>query len=103
MCGCRCVTSARRWRRSHDTTNVALVKPTPQTLVDFELAQVPKGTPGSALNMYRAVYNMVRLKGLGKKPDGVLPTHEAAHLQALNDARLVEPTFDISMPNGYLD
>ena len=94
---------ARRWRRSHDTTNVALMKPTPQTLVDFELAQVPKGAPGSALNMYRAAYNMTRLKCLGKKPDGVLPTREAAHLQALNEARLLEPTFDISMPNGYPD
>jgi hypothetical protein len=79
------------------------MKPTPQTLVDFELTQVPKGAPGSALNMYRAAYNMTRLKGLGKKLEGVLPTREAAHLQALNEARLVEPTFDISMPNGYPD
>jgi hypothetical protein len=53
--------------------------------------------------MYRAAYNMTRLKGLGKKPDGVLPTREAAHVHALNGARLVEPTFDISMPNGDPD
>jgi hypothetical protein len=75
----------------------------PQIIVEFELAQVPKGAPGSALSRYRAVYNMTRLKGLGKKPEGMPATREAAHLEALKAARQVEPTIDISMPNSYPD
>jgi len=79
------------------------MKPAPQTIVEYELAQIPKGAPGSALNMFRAVYNMTRLKGLGKNPEDVQPTREAAHLEALRAAREVEPTFDIAMPNAYPD
>lgn len=79
------------------------MKPNPQTMVDLELAQVPKGAPGSALNMYRSIYNMTRLKGLGKKPDGVPATRQAAHQEALAAARSVDSTFDISMPDGNTD
>jgi hypothetical protein len=73
---------------------------TPQTIAESELAQVPKGDPGSALNRYRSVYAMTRQKGLGKTPEDVEPTIEFAHLNALEAARSTDPSFDTPAPRG---
>ena len=72
---------------------------TPQTIVESELSQVPKGVPGSALNQYRAIYAMTRQKGIGSTPEGVEPTIQFAHLTALEAARSIDPYFDIPPPH----
>lgn len=73
---------------------------TPQTIVESELSQVPKGEPGSALNQYRAIYAMTRQKGLGRNPEDVQATPQCAHLTALEAARSIDPSFDIRMLSG---
>jgi hypothetical protein len=73
---------------------------TPQSVAESELAQVPKGEPGSALNQFRSIYAMTRQKGLGKKPEDVEPTAEFAHRTALKAARLIDASFDIPVPVG---
>jgi hypothetical protein len=72
----------------------------PQTVTESELAQVPTGEPGSALNQYRSIYAMTRQKGLGRTPEDVEPTSEFAHHIALKAARSIDPSFDMPMPGG---
>jgi len=79
------------------------MKRTPQAIANLELAQIPKGDPGSALNAYRAIYAMTRQKGLGKNREDVPATREFAHREGLRAARSIDPTFDFSMPNGDTD
>jgi hypothetical protein len=72
----------------------------PSEIVQSELAQIPKGDSGSALNQYRAIYAMTRQKGLGSAPGGVEPTIEFAHLTALAAARSIDPGFDSPAPRS---
>ena len=74
----------------------------PWATVELELDQVPKGRPGSAVNIYRDVWTMTRLQGLGRDPKETLPTREFAHESALASARMLDPDFDIPMP-GEVD
>lgn len=70
----------------------------PWATVELELEQIPKGPPGSAASVYRMVWEVTRMKALGRDPQEVLPTREFAHGQAMSAARRVDPTFDIPMP-----
>ena len=72
---------------------------TPQTIVESELSQVPKGEPGSALNQYRSIYAMTRQKGLGGATEGVEPTIQFAHLNAITAARSIDPNFYTPTPH----
>lgn len=71
---------------------------TPQDIVESELARIPKGEPGSALNQYRSIYAMTRQKGLGSTPESVEPTIQFAHLNAIEAARSIDPYFDTPPP-----
>ena len=71
----------------------------PWATVELELEQIPKGPPGSAASVYRMVWEVTRMKALGRDPQEVLPTCEFAHRQALAAARDVDPTFDTPMPS----
>lgn len=70
----------------------------PWATVELELEQLPKGSPGSAANIYRDVWTITRLQALGRDPKGLPPTREFAHAQSLASAQKVNPTFDVVMP-----
>ncbi len=70
----------------------------PWAVVELELEQIPKGPPGSAASIYRMVWEVTRMKALGRNPEGVPPTLEFAHEQALAQARSVDSAFDTPMP-----
>lgn len=72
----------------------------PWATVELELEQLPKGSPGSAANMYRDVWTITRLQALGREPKGVLSTREFAHGKSLASAREIDPSFDTEMPSG---
>ncbi len=70
----------------------------PWATVELELEQIPKGPPGSAASVYRMVWEVTRMKALGRDPQEVQPTREFAHEHAIAEARRVDPSFDIPMP-----
>lgn len=72
----------------------------PWATVELELEQLPKGTAGSAANLYRDAWTITRMQALGRNPKGIPATREFAHQQALAAARQVDPAFDITMPAG---
>ena len=78
----------------------SFVENMPQFFAESELADVPKGEPGSAINLYRAIYAMTRQKGLGRTPDGVEASSEFARRTAVEAARSIDPDFDIAAPRG---
>ena len=71
----------------------------PWATVEVELEQVPRGAPGSALNVYRDVWTAVRLQALGREPKDGPSTLEAAHALSLAEARKVDPAFDVRIPS----
>lgn len=72
----------------------------PWATVELELEQLPKGPPGSPMNIYRDVWAMTRLQALGRSPRGALPTREFAHEHALAAARELDGDFDVDMPDA---
>jgi hypothetical protein len=75
----------------------------PWAIVELELEQLPKGPPGSAVMYYRNAWNIVRLQALGRDPKGVPLSREYAHGVSLAEARKVDPTFDVAMPEHVND
>jgi hypothetical protein len=75
----------------------------PWATVELELEQIPKGPAGSAVMVYRSVWEMIRLNALGRHPEDVPRTLEYAHVQAMAAAQQVDPGFDIAMPNAVDD
>lgn len=75
----------------------------PWATVELELEQLPTGPPGSAAGRYRDVWEMTRLKALGKSPGEVPDCREFAHELSLAAAREVDPSFDINMPREVDD
>ena len=84
--------SGRVWAKK-DVVRWAAERRTVSELVKEELTALPKGSHADALSMYRMVYAVVRQKGLGANPEGVPPTQEHAHTEALKEARKVDPDF----------
>jgi predicted DNA-binding transcriptional regulator AlpA len=70
----------------------------PWATVELELEQLPKGPPGSAINVYRDAWMITRMHALGRNPKGIPATRDFAHQQALAGARQVDPAFDAAMP-----
>ncbi len=67
------------------------VRPT-LALVLAELAHVPRGSRGSAQNLYRMVFYAYRMNSLGKHPQ-IVRSAAAAHAQALRTTRSYYPGF----------
>lgn len=96
--------SGRAWARSSVVRWAkANGRSVPWATVELELEQLPSGPPGSAINTYRAIWQMTRTKGLGRNPESVPTTREYAHSRALTAARETDPTFDIHMPDEVDD
>ena len=70
----------------------------PWATVELELEQLPTGPPGSAACRYRDVWEMTRLKALGKTPGEVPDSRDYAHRLALAAAQEVDPTFVVTRP-----
>jgi predicted DNA-binding transcriptional regulator AlpA len=75
----------------------------PWATVELELEQLPHGPAGGAANIYRAVWEIVRMKALGKNAIGAPRTREGAHTIALAAAREVDPAFDAEAPDEVDD
>ena len=84
--------SGRVWAKK-DVVKWAGEQRTVSQVVREELSAVPKGSHADALSIYRMIYAVVRQKGLGANPEGVPPTREHAHREALKEARKVKPNF----------
>jgi glutathione-regulated potassium-efflux system ancillary protein KefG len=63
-----------------------------------ELAALPNADRGGPMSHYRAVYQMVRRSALGPNPEGLPRSKEYAEQQALEAARLIDPTFVTPKP-----
>jgi prophage regulatory protein len=70
----------------------------PWATVELELEQVVGGPAGSAANAYRMIWEVVRMKALGRNSDGAPLTRGGAHELALAGARKVDPAFDVQVP-----
>jgi len=98
------LTSGRVWKRS---TVIRWAKDAdrsvPWATVELELEQLPQGPTGSASSRYRAVWEITRMKALGRNPEEVPRTREYAHAVALAAARQVDPSFAVAMPSEVDD
>jgi predicted DNA-binding transcriptional regulator AlpA len=96
--------SGRVWKRS---TVVRWAKEAgrsvPWATVELELEQLPQGPAASAANRYRAVWEITRMKALGRNPEEVPRDREYAHTHALAAARQIDPSFAIDMPSEVDD
>jgi predicted DNA-binding transcriptional regulator AlpA len=91
--------SGRVWERTAIVSWArAMGRSIPWATVELELEQLPTGPPGSAVGRYRTVWEMTRLKALGKSPGEVPDSREYAHELSLAEAREVDPAIDIAMP-----
>lgn len=63
-------------------------------LIAGELLSIPRGPHGSAQNMYRMVYQLSRMNGLGRKPE-IARSAAAAHATALRVTRSHYPGFEL--------
>jgi predicted DNA-binding transcriptional regulator AlpA len=70
----------------------------PWATVELELEQLPTGAPMSPANMYRDVWEITRMRALGRQPRGVSDSLEYAHELALTAAREVDSLFDRPVP-----
>jgi hypothetical protein len=75
----------------------------PWATVELELEQLPTGLPLGPANRYRDVWEIVRMKALGRNPEGTPDSLEYAHELALAAAREVESSFDVDMPTRVDD
>jgi len=91
--------SGRIWDRE-EVMEWATKQFPPSAVVKRELANLPRGRNASAQSIYNMVYVMTRQRGLGRHAQGIPPTREFAHEQALSEARKTDPGFNIRMPAG---
>lgn len=89
--------SGRVWAKE-DVVEWAAKQRSVSEVVKEELGSVPKGSHGDVMSLYRMVYAVVRQKGLGANPEGIPPTRAYAEQYALEEARKIDPGFDV--PSG---
>ena len=93
------VASGRLWARSEVVRwGASMGRSMPWATVELELEQLPRGGPGSAVNIYRMAWEAARMKALAREPKGAPATRQGAHAIALAAAREVDPGVDVQMP-----
>jgi len=77
----------------------------PQAVVKAELAEVELIGHRFAQGRFRSCYSLARQHGLGrgKGEKELPPTRRAAFEIALADAKVLDPAFQVRMPEGWLD
>lgn len=77
----------------------------PQAIASTELAQVALQGEPLAQGVFRSTYASVRQHAIGggKKPRQIDRSRRAAYQIALDQARLIDPAFLASVPDGWLD
>jgi hypothetical protein len=93
-----CKTAIDSWALSADLRS-------PQTIASAELKQLTLLGEALAQGIFRSTYSSARQHGLGgaKAPRQIDRSRRAAYQLALEQARHIDPAFQVTVPDGWLD